>query len=80
MAELYISSKNELPSSKIKRTSSIFDVVVIEDFNMKGKSQTLNFNKSVAYNGYGMFTTFLQYRLEERGKQLVKIDKWFAST
>jgi len=27
-----------------------------------------------------MFTTFLEYKLKERGKQLVKIDKWFPST
>ena len=27
-----------------------------------------------------MFTTFLSYKLEEQGKQLVKIDKWYPST
>ncbi|MEJ9116322.1 transposase, partial [Bacillus paramobilis] len=27
-----------------------------------------------------MFTTFLAYKLQEQGKQLVKIDKWFPST
>ena len=43
-------------------------------------SQAMNFGKSVADNGWGMFTTFLQYKLEETGKQLVKIDKFFASS
>ncbi|AHD04964.1 transposase [Paenibacillus larvae subsp. larvae DSM 25430] len=28
----------------------------------------------------GMFTTFLQYKLEEQGKKLIKIDKWFPSS
>lgn len=27
-----------------------------------------------------MFTTFLEYKLKEQGKQLVKIGKWFPST
>lgn len=47
---------------------------------MKGMSQSLNFGKSVADNGWGMFTSFLAYKLQEQGKQLVKIDKWFPST
>ncbi|WP_149094546.1 RNA-guided endonuclease TnpB family protein [Paenibacillus terrae] len=57
-----------------------YDGVVIEDLNMKGMSQALNFGKSVADNAWGMFTTFLQYKLEEQGKKLIKIDKWFPSS
>ena len=47
---------------------------------MKGMSQALNFGKNVHDNGWGMFTAFLEYKLKEQGKQLVKIDKWFPST
>ena len=57
-----------------------YDAVAIEDLNMKGMSQALHFGKSVHDNGWGMFTTFLEYKLKEQGKQLVKIDKWFPST
>jgi putative transposase len=57
-----------------------YDCVCIEDLNMVAMSQALNFGKSVADNGWGMFTTFLQYKLEELGKRLVKIDKFFASS
>ncbi|SDJ15635.1 putative transposase [Alteribacillus bidgolensis] len=57
-----------------------YDCVVIEDLNMKGMSQALHFGKSVADNAWGMFTTFLQYKLEEQGKKFVKIDKWFPSS
>src|SRR5699024_6356645 len=46
----------------------------------KGMSQALKFGKNVADNGWGMFTSFLQYKLKEQGKQLIKIDKWFPST
>lgn len=56
------------------------DAVAIEDLDMKGMSQALKFGKSIADNGWGMFTSFLQYKLQEQGKQLIKIDKWFPST
>ncbi|MDQ0153797.1 RNA-guided endonuclease TnpB family protein [Robertmurraya andreesenii] len=65
---------------KSKELASNFDAVVIEDLDMKGMSQALHFGKSVHDNGWGMFTTFLSYKLKEQGKQLVKIDKWFPST
>lgn len=56
------------------------DIVSIEDLNMKAMAKCLNFGKSVHDNGWGMFTTFLQYKLSERRKKLVKVDKWFASS
>ncbi|EGL81424.1 transposase IS605 OrfB, partial [Caldalkalibacillus thermarum TA2.A1] len=43
-------------------------------------SQTLHFGQSVHDNGWGLFTTFLQYKLAEQGKKLIKIDKWFPSS
>ncbi|HHP1040700.1 TPA: RNA-guided endonuclease TnpB family protein [Bacillus thuringiensis] len=63
-----------------KELATHFDVVAIEDLNMKGMSQALHFGKSVTDNSWGMFTSFLAYKLYEQGKQLVKIDKWFPST
>ena len=63
-----------------RRLATRYDCVVIEDLNMKGMSQVLRFGKSVADNGWGMFTTFLHYKLGEQGKRLVKINKWFPST
>ena len=43
-------------------------------------AQSLNFGKSVSDNGWGMFVTFLRYKLDEQGKKLVKVDKFFASS
>lgn len=62
------------------RLSQTYDCVIVEDLNMKAMSQALNFGKSVADNAWGMFTRFLQYKLEEQGKRFVKIDKWFPSS
>lgn len=57
-----------------------YDCICIEDINMKEMAKSLNFGKSVADNGWGMFVTFLKYKLEDMGKQLVKADKFFASS
>jgi putative transposase len=36
--------------------------------------------KATLDNGYGMFLTMLEYKLSERNKYLVKVDKWFPSS
>lgn len=63
-----------------KQITNAVDAVCIEDLDMKGMSQALNFGKSVMDNGFGMFVSMLNYKLMEQGKQLVKIDKWFPSS
>ena len=63
-----------------RRIANAYDAVCIEDLNMKGMSQTLNFGKSVADNGWGMFVNMLDYKLAEQGKRLIKVDKWFPSS
>lgn len=63
-----------------KQITNAVDAVCIEDLDMKGMSQALNFGKSVMDNGFGMFVSMLNYKLMEQGKQLVKIDRWFPSS
>ncbi|MEG2410350.1 MAG: RNA-guided endonuclease TnpB family protein, partial [Erysipelotrichaceae bacterium] len=63
-----------------RQITNAYDCVCIEDLEMKGMSQALNFGKSVADNSFGAFVTMLGYKLSEQGKQLIKIDKWFPST
>lgn len=46
---------------------------------MKEMSKTFRFGKTVHDNGWGMFILFLQYKLTEAGKQLVKVGKWLPS-
>lgn len=56
------------------------DIVCIEDLDMKAMSKALKFGKSVHDNGWGMFTKMLEYKLNERGKALQKVDKWYPSS
>lgn len=57
-----------------------YDAVCIEDLNMKSISQSLHFGKSVADNAWGIFVSFLNYKLAEQGKTLVKVDKFYPSS
>ena len=47
---------------------------------MKEMSKEMGFGKSVSDNGWGMFVSFLKYKLEEQGKRLIKVDKYFSSS
>ena len=57
-----------------------YDYICVEDINMQNTAQSLNLGKSTNDNGFGMFRTILAYKLADRGKILVKIDKWFPSS
>lgn len=63
-----------------RQIANVYDCVCIENLDMKAMSQGLHFGKSISDNGWGMFTTYLKYKLEDMGKQLVKVDKFFASS
>ena len=53
----------------------------IEDLNMKAMSnEGFGNGKATMDNGYGMFQNMLSYKLKERGKHLVVIDKWYPSS
>lgn len=62
------------------RLANEYDYVCVEDINMQNISQSLKLGKSTNDNGFGMFRTILSYKLIDRGKKLIKIDKWFPSS
>ena len=51
-----------------------------KDVKLKGKSKRAKFGKSVSDNAWGMFTEFLEYKLLDEGKLLIKVDKMFPSS
>jgi transposase, IS605 orfB family len=57
-----------------------YDVICLEDINLQNIAQSLNLGKSTNDNGFGMFRSFLKYKMEERGKYLIYIDKWDATS
>lgn len=58
-----------------------YDVVCVESLNMKAMSNKgFGNGKATLDNGYGLFLNMLEYKLADRGKYFVKVDKWFPSS
>lgn len=62
------------------RLAEEFDVAVVEDIDLQGMAQALNFAKSVHDAGFGQFRQYLKYKMEDRLKTFVKANRWFASS
>ena len=58
-----------------------YDTVCVEDLNMRAISnKDFGNGKATMDNGYGMFLCMLEYKLADRGKHFVKVDKWYPSS
>ena len=58
-----------------------YDVVCVESLDMKAMSNKgFGNGKATMDNGYGLFINMLAYKLDDRGKYLVRVDKWFPSS
>lgn len=62
------------------RLAEEYDAVAVEDLDMKAMSRGLHLGKGVMDNGYGMFRGMLEYKLEDRGKKLIRTDRFFPSS
>lgn len=66
---------------KSNEIANRYDVVCVESLNMRNMSNKgFRNGKATMDNGYGMFLNFLSYKLNDRGKYLIKVDKWFPSS
>lgn len=59
-----------------------YDVVCVESLNLRAMSNKkgLKNGKATNDNGYGMFCDILEYKMRDRGKYFVKVDKWYPSS
>ncbi len=58
-----------------------YDIVCVESLDMKALSNKgFQNGKATMDNGYGMFLTMLEYKLLERGKHFIKVEKWYPSS
>jgi len=58
-----------------------YDVVCVESLNMRSMANRgFGNGKATLDNGYGMFLSMLEYKLADRGKRLIRVDKWFPSS
>lgn len=57
-----------------------YDFVAVESLNMEDIAGRFSLGKATKDNAYGVFLQMLEYKLQERGKTLVKVDKYFPSS
>jgi len=57
-----------------------YDVLIFEDINLQTMSRCLNFGKSVADAGFGIFRNRIEQLCNQSGKIFFVVDKWFPSS
>ena len=83
--EKIANQRRDFLHKKARNLVDKYDAIGIEDISVKAmakrkKGGKFSFGKSVADNGWNMFTNILEYKLAWQGKQLVKVDKWYPSS
>ncbi len=64
-----------------KELADGYDIIAIEDLDMRSMSNKgFGNGKATMDNGYGAFTTMLEYKLRYQGRQLIKISRWYPSS
>lgn len=57
-----------------------YDVISLEDLNVSGILKNHSLARSVSDVSWSQFTTMLQYKANWYGKEIIKIDRFFASS
>ena len=78
--EKVANQRNDFLHKLSRQITNVYDAVAIEDINMRNIAQLLHLAKSTNDNGYGKLKNFLSYKLEDQGKHLVVINKWYPSS
>ncbi|MBR5995453.1 MAG: transposase [Eubacteriaceae bacterium] len=63
-----------------KRLADRYDLICVEDIDYRRMAQDLHLAKATYDNGFGRFRDLLAYKLAEKGKKLIVIDKWYPSS
>lgn len=84
VANLHRHVSNQRKDFLHKQSAAIakqYDAVCVEDLNMKAMSNRGFHNgKAMLDNGYGLFLGMLEYKLQDQGKRLVQVSRWYPSS
>jgi putative transposase len=57
-----------------------YDVICLEDLNIKGMIKNRKLSKHIADASWGMFVRFVEYKANWNDKTVVKINRWYPSS
>ena len=70
-----------IANQRLDNIANQYDVVCVGSINMRSMAnRSFGNGKATLDNGYGMLLNMLEYKLSDRNKYLVKVDKWFPSS
>ena len=72
--------RNDFQHKESKRLADAYDYICVEDINYKAMAQGLHLAKATNDNAFGQFRTYLAYKMQNQGKMLITIDKWYPSS
>ena len=81
LLEYQKNKRNDYYNKLSKEIANQYDIVVIEDINMQDMAKESKLNSKATYdNGFGIFRNMLKYKLEDLGKKLIIVDKYYPSS
>jgi len=83
VAKLHEKVRNQRMDFLHKLSSAIIhenQVVVVEDLNIKGLLQNSRLSKAISDSGWAMFLTFLSYKAQLYGREVIFADRHFPSS
>jgi len=72
--------RNDFQHKESFRLSNTYDYVFVEDINYKGMARGLHLAKATNDNPFGQFRTYLDSKMQEQGRVLITINKWYPSS
>ena len=76
LSDARIDHLNKVTTDLVRR----FDVIAVEDLNVRGMLRNRKLSRHISDAGFGRFVSMLDYKAAWRGKELVRIDRFFPSS
>ena len=78
--EKIFNSRKDALNKLTTRLVSEFDVIHIEDLNLRGMVKNHSLARSLSDAGIGCAVRMLEEKAERYGKRVIRIDRWFPSS
>ena len=76
IADIRADALHQLTTMLVER----FDVIAIEDLNVKGMIKNHHLARAIADMGFGEFRRQIEYKAAQRGKTVIAVDRWYPSS
>ena len=83
LARLHMRIRNQRTDQIHKITTALAktkQLLIFEDLNVKGMMRNRKLAKSIADASFGRLLMMAEYKSQKYGGQLIKVDRWFASS